>query len=272
MKKNIIINNPCSERWEDMQDSPEGKFCEKCSKCIIDFTDKTDQEFKDIFAHASGREICGKISSSSFSKIVTGVVLVTHLSFVQAQVKTDFDTSVEQKASDIKVSGRLVFRETQKVIPNAEVFFIAKNKFIKSTTNENGYFSLSIPDDLIKNENVLYLNFDKLNEINRIEKKEKDTIERDYYGNQAVTFSNKEKIENRKFQIDYKGYEIGAVIIVSDPPPDYYYFDGKNISKEKFEKLRKQNPQYPFFSFEGKEADIISQDSFIDKLYLLYSK
>ena len=50
-----------------------------------------------------------------------------------------------------------------------------------------------------------------------------------------------EKVENKKFQIDYKGFEIGAVVVVENPPPDYYYFDGKSISKEKFEKLRKEN-------------------------------
>ncbi len=31
MKKNIIINNPHSENWNEMQDYSLGKFCEKCS-------------------------------------------------------------------------------------------------------------------------------------------------------------------------------------------------------------------------------------------------
>lgn len=72
--------------------------------------------------------------------------------------------------------------------------------------------------------------------------------------------------------IDYGGIEIGAVVIVESPPPDYYYFNGKDIGKEKFEILKKENPQYQYFSFYGKEAEVISKDSFIDTLYLMYSK
>ena len=102
-----------------------------------------------------------------------------------------------------------------------------KDKLIKSVTNQNGYFSLDIPNDLIEEENVLYFSFDQLNEEKQKEHKVKDTINGYNYGNQAVIFSRKEKIENRKFQIGYKEFVIGAVVIVENPPPNYYYFDGK---------------------------------------------
>ena len=110
-----------------------------------------------------------------------------------------------------------------------------------------------------------------MNEERKKERKGKDTISSSNYGDQSIVFSRKEKIENKKFQIDYQGFEIGAVIVVSNPPPDYYYFNGKSINEEKFERLKKENPQYKYFFFEGKEADVISQDGFIDKLYLLFS-
>ncbi|MET3038399.1 hypothetical protein ABXT08_20115 [Chryseobacterium sp. NRRL B-14859] len=269
MKKQIRIQNPCPEKWENMQDFSEGKFCEKCSKCVVDFTDKTDEQIQDVFKKADGKEICGRIS---LIMAATGIILITNLTFVQAQAKNSFRITTKQIATDIiNVSGRLIFKKTQKIIPNAEVYFITKDKFMKSVTNQNGYFSLDIPNDLIEGENILYFNFDKLNEEKRKEHGEKDTINGYNYGNQTVVFSRKEKIENKKFQIDYKGFEIGAVVVVENPAPDYYCFDGKNISKEKFEKLRKENPHYQYFSFEGKEADIICKDSFIDKLYLLYS-
>lgn len=272
MKNQIKIHNPCPENWDDMQDSPSGKFCEKCSKCVIDFTDKTDEQIKDILTTAKGKEICGKISTRPLALAAAGIILVTNLTFAQAQTKNSFNITTEQKATEItKVSGRLIFKETQKAIPNAEVFFITQNKFLKSITNENGYFQLDIPNNLIEQENVLHFNFDKLNEKRRKEKNIKDTINSSNYGDQTIIFSRKEKVENKKFEIDYIGFEIGAVVVVENPPPNYYYFDGKSISKENFEKLRKENPQYQYFSFEGKEADAISQDNFIDTLYLLYS-
>jgi hypothetical protein len=272
MKNQIKIHNPCPESWETMQEASEGKFCEKCSKCVIDLTDKTDYEIQDIFKTADGKEICGRISTRSLSMVAAGIILVTNLTFVQAQTSNDFDIATEQKATDItKLSGRLIFKETQKVITNADVFFINKSKFLKTTTNENGYFSLNIPNDLIKEENVLYFNFDKLNEERRKEHKRKDTISGDHYGDQTIIFSRKEKIENKKFQIDYKGYEIGAVVIVNDPPPDYYYFNGKSINERKFEKLRKENPNYQFFFFKDKEAEVIARKGYVDTARLLFS-
>lgn len=63
----IKINTPCPESWNAMQDSPQGKFCEICSKCVVDFTDKTDHEITEIFADAKGKEICGRIPVKSFS-------------------------------------------------------------------------------------------------------------------------------------------------------------------------------------------------------------
>lgn len=273
MKNEIRIQNPCPENWENMQDFPSGKFCEKCSKCVVDFTEKTDVQINEILQAANSKEICGRISKRTLSLAATGIILITNLTFVQAQTQNNSEIATEQQAFDItKVSGKLIFKETQKIIPNAEVYFINKNKLIKSVTNQNGYFSLDIPNDLIEEENVLYFSFDQLNEEKQKQHKGKDTLSGYNYGNQTVIFSRKEKIENRKFQIGYKEFAIGAVVIVENPPPNYYYFDGRNISKEKFEKLRKENPQYHYFSFEGKEADIISQDNFVDTLYLLYSK
>ncbi|MDR3023917.1 hypothetical protein [Chryseobacterium sp.] len=272
MKNKIRIPTPCPENWENMQDFPSGKFCEKCSKCVIDFTEKTDAQINEILQTANGQEICGRISKRSLALAATGIILITNLTFVRAQTHNNLGIATEQKATAItKVSGKLIFKRTNKEISNAEVFFICKSRNIKTITDENGNFTLEIPNKLIKRKNVLHFNFDKLNEKRRKEKNIKDTINSSNYGDQTIIFLRKEKVENKKFEIDYRGFEIGAVVVVENPPPDYYYFDGKNISKEKFEKIRKENPQYQYFSFEGKEADIISQDNFIDTLYLLYS-
>lgn len=58
MKNRISIQNPCPENWEEMQDAPEGKFCEKCSKCVVDLTEKTDDQIQEMIRQAEGKEIC----------------------------------------------------------------------------------------------------------------------------------------------------------------------------------------------------------------------
>lgn len=98
MKKQIRIPNPCPEKWENMQDFTDGKFCEKCSKCVIDFTDKTGEQIRDIFKKANGKEICGR---TSLAMAATGIILITNLTFVQAQAKNSFGIATEQKSQNI---------------------------------------------------------------------------------------------------------------------------------------------------------------------------
>ncbi|KNB62987.1 hypothetical protein [Chryseobacterium sp. Hurlbut01] len=267
------ITNPCPENWDNMQDSPQGKFCEICSRCVIDFTEKTNQEIKDIIDQTNGKRICGKISSKSFSKVAASMILITNLTFIQTQINESVKSSTLQTLQDAtKVSGRLVSEKNQKVIAGAEVIFVKKEQLIKTTTNENGYFSLVIPNDLLADRNLLYINFDKLNAI--IIKKQRSDNDESHggYGKRSVIFSGDKKFENEKIMIGGAYTLIGEVVVVNDPPPNYYYIDGENVSKEKFEKMRRENPEYQYFYFDDKEAEVIDNNSFIDSLYLLYSK
>jgi len=270
--KKININNPCPEEWDTMQDFPQGKFCEVCSRCVIDFTDKTDQEIKNITDNTIGERICGRIALKSFSRIAAGMILITNLTFIQAQINNSGKSSMVQTVQDAtKVSGRLISEKNQKVITGAEVIFIKKKQLIKATTNENGYFSIVIPNDLLADRNLLYINFDKLNAI--IIKKQRFDNDENHggYGDRSVIFSGDKKFENEKIMIGGAYTLIGEIVVVNDPPPDYYYIDGEYVSKERFEKTKIENPDYQYFYFEGKEAEVIAEDGFIDTLYLLYS-
>ena len=274
MKSQIKIQNPCSENWNDMKDFSLGKFCEKCSKCVVDFTDKTDAQVHDIFKTANGKEICGRISARSLAMAATGIILITNLSFVQAQTKTNFGIITEQKVTDItKVSGKLIFKRTKKEIADAEVFFICKSKYIKTTTDKNGNFTLEIPNELIEKKNVLYFDFEILNNetYNNLDKKPSNVMNGDIYENTSIIFLKNEQIHEKEIQIDSQNSYIGGVSMMSESPPDYYYFNGKSISERKFEKLKKENPNYQYFFFENKEAEVISKKSYLNSLQLLYS-
>jgi hypothetical protein len=272
MKNNIKINKPCTECWENMEDFTEGKFCEKCSKCVVDFTDKTGEQIHNIFENAEEKEICGRILSKSFSGITAGIILMTNLTFIQAQTRDNFDIINEQKMSDVtKISGRLILKNTKKKISNAEVFFIHKSKYIKTTTDEKGNFVLDVPNELIKKENVLYFNFDEVNEVERKNNNRRDSINSGDFENKAVIILKKEKLENKEFIIDSRQYYLGGAIIMRERPPDYYYFNGRGVNEKKFEKLRKENPQYQFFFFDNKEAKVIAGKSYLETVSLLFS-
>lgn len=276
MKNQIKIHNPCPENWDDMQDFPSGKFCDKCSKCVIDFTDKTDEQIQDILTIANGKEICGRISTRPLALAAAGIILVTNLTFAQAQTKNSFNITTEQKATEItKVSGKLIFKRTKKEIPNAEVFFICKSKYIKTTSDENGNFTLEIPNELLGRKNILYFDFEKLNTevYKNLDKKPSHLKHDDIYENTSIIFLKKEQINEKEFQIDsqHRYLELGAVVLTPERPPDYYYFDGKSISGEKFDRLKNENPNYLYFLFTGKEAEIISKKADLSSLQLLYS-
>lgn len=274
MKNFIKINNPCPENWDSMQDSLQGKFCEKCSKCVIDFTDKTDREIANIFAEARNTEICGKVSKKSLSKIASGIILITNLTFIQAQNTNDLGILTEQKATNItKLSGKLIFKTTKKEIFNAEVFFICKTKYFKTNTDAVGNFTLEIPSELIEKKNVLYFNFDKLNKETgeNPTRKPSNIMGGDIFENTAIIFTKNESINEKQFQIDSKQYYLGGVAFTTINPPDYYYFNGKRLSKRKFEKLKKENPNYQYFFFDSKEAEAIINRNYLNSLQLLYS-
>lgn len=274
MKNKIIINNPCPESWDNMQSFPKGKFCEKCSKCIIDFTDKTDDQIEDIFNAAKGKEICGRIFSTSFSKLAAGIILVTNLSFSDAQIIKSIQSPKERNISTVtRLSGKLIFKRTKQEISDAEVYFISKKKYFKALTDKNGNFVLEIPDDYIERKNVLYFDFTKLNSetLNDSERKVQSFFNADIYENTSIIFTKKEKINDQEFQIDSEHAYIGAVVIMPETPPDYYYFNGKSISEKKFERLKKETPNYQYFFFEGKEAEIIARKSYLSSLQLLFS-
>lgn len=270
----IKIIKPCHEQWDHMQDSPTGKFCEKCAKNVIDFTEKNDEEIQSIFSKAQGKEICGRISSMPLSKMAASFFLISNLTF--SQVQTQAKTTAPQERTEtkiIKISGKLIFQKTKKYIPNADVFFISKNKYLKTTTDDSGSFSLYVSEDLLRRKNVLYFSFDKVNdEIRRsLDKSTLNEVVGNTYENNFVIFSKDETINNKEFAIESESFYLGGAAIISPSPPDYYYFNGKSISENKFEKLKKENPNYQYFIFDGKIAETISNSDNLNYLHLLFS-
>lgn len=61
------MTNPCSQHWEDMQQTGAGRYCEGCEKNIIDLTAKSDAELIEFFKRKKDNS-CGRLLSSQLNR------------------------------------------------------------------------------------------------------------------------------------------------------------------------------------------------------------
>ncbi|MBO9674189.1 MAG: hypothetical protein J7577_12135 [Sphingobacteriaceae bacterium] len=63
----LILTNPCTQQWSDIE-QPDGKHhCSKCKKNIVDLTSKSDTELADFFKHKSDH-VCGRLLASQMNR------------------------------------------------------------------------------------------------------------------------------------------------------------------------------------------------------------
>ncbi|MFL5765575.1 MAG: hypothetical protein ACJ77K_16640 [Bacteroidia bacterium] len=60
----IEIARPCRAGWENMEEAESGRFCNECSKIVIDFTQMSTDEIKSYFLNHKDQKICGHFISS----------------------------------------------------------------------------------------------------------------------------------------------------------------------------------------------------------------
>jgi protein TonB len=57
--KGIRIPQPCNASWEKMNPVKDGRYCNMCSKTVVDFTTKTVDEIRKFISRNSKKKICG---------------------------------------------------------------------------------------------------------------------------------------------------------------------------------------------------------------------
>ncbi|MGL4631925.1 MAG: energy transducer TonB [Leadbetterella sp.] len=60
----VNIPNPCSEDWNSMKIGFNSRFCDSCSKSVVDFTHMNRQEILEYLFVNHNKNICGRIRSS----------------------------------------------------------------------------------------------------------------------------------------------------------------------------------------------------------------
>jgi hypothetical protein len=56
-----VIKEPCNKKWNELHPNNQGAFCNACSKTVIDFTDKTNEEII-AYISQSSEKVCGRMA------------------------------------------------------------------------------------------------------------------------------------------------------------------------------------------------------------------
>jgi hypothetical protein len=64
----IRIPEPCHEDWNKMLPDEKGKFCNSCNKSVVDFSNKTDTQIKDILMANQDQRVCGHFKKSQIDR------------------------------------------------------------------------------------------------------------------------------------------------------------------------------------------------------------
>lgn len=268
------IDKPCDENWGNMQNVSDGKYCEKCSKKVLDLTQKSDEKIEEIM-RKSEDQLCGRMVSSGVSKIALGAALVLNLTFLYAQnveaALPSLSENQEQKDGNILLSGELLFKESKQLFCDVDVYWVHKDTYIKAVSDNSGKFMISIPRQYINDQNLLYFSFDRINkEIQYKNKKEGDTrLMPPPYSDEYFIFSKNDEIKNRQFFFNnYLTIRTGGLL----RRKIHYYFNGNPVTEDEFDLLRKINPEYSYFYLQDEFAKTVFGNENVDSLYLLFSK
>lgn len=202
MKKKIIqLENPCDQKWENMKPNANGRFCDLCSKNVIDLTELNQIEISKLMK-GQKQSICARLTHEqlntpliplekkieinfSKSKVAAGLLLassltlgqysnanihVTNNEYVQDYTpqsdlnkETPHSNQKEAGITNLVIfKGKIIASDSGKTVRNAKVTFVTSQKIIHTYTLNNGSFSMKIPENLIDNDNVIRVSYDEI--------------------------------------------------------------------------------------------------------------
>ncbi|MEM6684565.1 MAG: carboxypeptidase-like regulatory domain-containing protein [Bacteroidota bacterium] len=175
-KVTVSIPEPCHENWQHMTPTEKGRFCKVCTKEVIDFTSKSDEEIIKYVQHQ--KNACGRFYPSQLNRQLiadrkkrnhwlsyVATLLLPMSLFSQETVspqkkinttiqhdslnfkRLDINSALQRKAKlkvpnkTIIVTGNVI-DDTSMLLPGASV--IIKNTTTGKTTNFDGKFSIKV--------------------------------------------------------------------------------------------------------------------------------
>ena len=69
-KLQLSIPEPCHENWHMMTPTQQGRFCNACSKEVVDFSMMTDTEVLNYFTSITYEKVCGRALTSKIDRTI----------------------------------------------------------------------------------------------------------------------------------------------------------------------------------------------------------
>lgn len=181
MKYQITIPKPCHENWDKMTSTEKGKFCNSCSKEVIDFTkisvtdiSKKVLNEKNLCGRFKATQINKKIETTKknhLSKVAAGLALISTITASEAvfsQTQKDSTEVITLKMGkmlidkdsiqkEIVINGKV--KDKNEFLPGASI--LLKGTHIGTQSDFDGKFSIKIPNKKAKSTILVisYLGF-----------------------------------------------------------------------------------------------------------------
>uniref|UniRef100_UPI00404B359C hypothetical protein n=1 Tax=Flavobacterium sp. TaxID=239 RepID=UPI00404B359C len=161
MNKNLLNNESCPEKWEEMTKIKQERFC---SKCKIGLTDLTELTIENIAKNHYGKGKCVGLTNEQIDFIINyrqikKIVIASSLFIGTTFFNLSYGQTAQNKVDSCLVKGKVVGIENEIVANRPIYIYIKANDSIYETqTDENGDFSIYLP----KNAEIKYSNVSKL--------------------------------------------------------------------------------------------------------------
>jgi len=173
MRKEIYLHipQPCHEDWNKMSPVQQGRFCQSCSKQVIDFSAMNDKQILEVLSKAAGKT-CGRFLPNQLERPIVKepqpmsrpyrlflsafipAFLLVNAGSAKAQVKGKILKKTEMlrptmgfTAARIVVDNKITgVVEDENVSPMAGVSVLIKGSNTGMVTNEKGAFAITFPE------------------------------------------------------------------------------------------------------------------------------
>lgn len=185
MRYKIIIEEPCSENWNEMSTTQKGAFCKSCEKEVIDFTNvgaytlaKKVQNNENICGRFKPEQLnvpLPKVNQGTFRRNAMALGFTSLLALsapLTAQEKPEKPNPTSIHTIDRPViMGRIAIQHKPievvtitGVVMDLNTPLVGANVLLNGTeisikTNANGEFSLIIPNQLLSTKNILSVSY-----------------------------------------------------------------------------------------------------------------
>lgn len=290
----LRIEKPCEESLENMQPVSGGKFCDLCSKKVVDFSDLNDSEIAKILEKAGDQKICGifykkqlnrplhaervisfQSRKTTFTSVAAGLVLtasminiypaqtikpvIEKLATLESPKRSSEKEKDKKDNNFFKISGKIVSSNEGTPL-SAKVNFVTVKKVYTAITDKDGFYSLEIPKEILKYESLLEFvptdyTFDRKLIIYKIEDlSKKQLVKLDY---------NRMDMAYGMIDIDFPSASEKSLVIVDGKKLDYKSFNSS---------YRLYSTRYNVHYIPKEYVKFFTSKETIEEIYIVFIK